>query len=170
MRILFLDDDLTRWQAFRQKVIGHNVQWVSTSAEAIGALAADPFDLVYLDHDLDEECTGVNGDGLEVACWMAHPDNRERYRQTTIVVHSLNHEGASNMAKAFHMARMPCTIWPWGWLDADSVVELECRIQEAQGEASGELPRLRERVMHLELANREYERLLKEKDDGQLSA
>jgi hypothetical protein len=117
MKILFLDDDQTRHNFFRDwcQEKGHmDVTHVFTADGAAEALAADTFDLIFLDHDLGEEHYGAvgekPGDGTGLARWMSkewdYPEG------TRIVVHSWNHSGAARMMD--HLWEMEPVWSPFG--------------------------------------------------------
>ena len=64
---------------------------VFTVTEAIAALSANHFDIIYLDHDLGEEETvkpDSAGHGMDVVNWMV--SNPHRIGNPQIIVHSLN--------------------------------------------------------------------------------
>jgi CheY-like chemotaxis protein len=96
LKILVLDDDETRLASFRKKLIGHVVECVKESKEAIRALENDLFDAVSLDHDLGGQVFQKSGEntGYEVAQWLHDHEDR---KPKTIIIHSFNPAGAKNM-------------------------------------------------------------------------
>lgn len=96
MSILFLDDDPTR-HARIQPFIGDYVA-AFTATQAIASLTSGPFDCVFLDHDLGGEqivdSHGQKETGYTVARWIA--ENGPTIG--LVVVHSLNPDGAKNIA------------------------------------------------------------------------
>lgn len=108
-KILFLDDAPWRHKLVRAKLAGQDVKVVHvwTVDECVDAFQTKgPFDLVYLDHDLNDHIdvtgkfskySGMYGDqrlnGTHVTNWMVRnlPDRPE------VIVHSWNHDGARNM-------------------------------------------------------------------------
>lgn len=102
-RILFLDDDLTRSEAFMAR--HPEARWVQTAAECIDLLAG-PWDEVHLDHDLGgerfvdhqrEDC------GMEVVRWLCDGP-RPHLKPTLFVVHTHNPDAACVMS--FHLETM----------------------------------------------------------------
>lgn len=106
MRMLFLDDE--QWRHDGQRVMqSHNyiIDSVYNADQAIAALKATHYDLVSLDHDLQEDHYREDqpfgtGTGLEVARYIAaNPTCCDR-----VVVHSLNQVGGARMMAELHDA------------------------------------------------------------------
>jgi CheY-like chemotaxis protein len=110
MKILVLDDSKTRLQAFRRKLIGHEVVTVETTSEAISWLNSTVFDIVYLDHDLGgkQMVPSGPGTGYEVAKWLEKNPNK---KPQNIFIHSFNAPGAQNMKNALPEAIIAPGIW-----------------------------------------------------------
>lgn len=112
MKILILDDDKGRHVLFNKNFSHHDITNVYTAQEAIAALAADMFDAVFLDHDLGGQ-TFVSSEGPEetgntVAKWLVkHPDRKPKH----IHVHSLNPDGAQNIANKLSGAILAPGLW-----------------------------------------------------------
>lgn len=101
MKILFLDDDKERIRVFMLSTsIYHELHIAETAKDAITHLInyPEPWDLVYLDHDLGgkQMVASGPGTGYEVACWI---EEHEPVIQQ-IVIHSWNPAGAARMAVA----------------------------------------------------------------------
>ncbi len=96
MRILFLDDDPKRGNAFLHDHPG--ARWVLTARDCIDALS-DPWNEVWLDHDLGGEVyvdSGREDCGMEVVRWIR--ENRpEHLMDTRFTVHSFNAPAAMHM-------------------------------------------------------------------------
>ncbi len=120
MRILVLDDDLTRHHTFARNLRGHEVVHAQTYDSALAALLDAPrFDLVYLDHDLndfgqlsigpsDSMYGGVREmDGRDVASFIARSLPQHK-RPKRFIVHSWNEEGAAMMIMILRRAGFPC--------------------------------------------------------------
>ncbi len=85
-RILFLDDDPDRHRLIAKAL--PNARHVHTANEAIRALQNKIWDVVFLDHDLDQFGAENPGTGEDVADWViAHA---ERFRHTLFIIHSHN--------------------------------------------------------------------------------
>lgn len=107
MRILILDDDEKRQEAFEKRFRGNDLVHAFTSAQAIVALANGvKFDLVFLDHDLGEKVCEpypheITGD--DVAHWMVASLTLDQVPDQ-IVIHSWNPDGAKRMFERLHDA------------------------------------------------------------------
>lgn len=134
MRILFLDDDLTRRELFFRWSygFGHDVTIVTSAHAAIRSLDAFPrYDLVFLDHDLEDDhyaahrvgrpLKGIGGTGEEVARWLAgHPDKHPR----EAVVHSWNMPAGQRMTVRLLEAGIPTRRQVFGPTVRDYVQQL----------------------------------------------
>ena len=99
-RVLIVEDDETRCGWFRRRLSGYELDVTCSVPEAIEWLGAREYGAILLDHDLraehyfsderDDEHTGY-----AVAAWLAA--HRETQPAATVVVHSLNYEGARRM-------------------------------------------------------------------------
>lgn len=117
--ILFLDDCATRrgWATeniHADLVERHDVRvtLVATAADACAALAGPPYDLVYLDHDLDGEAwANPNGKntGSEVVRWILL--NRPKIGK--VIVHSMNTPQGNRMANALRRRGYDATYRSW---------------------------------------------------------
>lgn len=132
MRVLFLDDMEVRHHRALRVYFKHTVVEAWTARQAIDAMKKERFDVVCLDHDLEEEryeehtadgmlANGGTGDrlkgsGAEVAQFMA-VELAAELRPHHVVIHSLNDYGANRMAGILKDAgypsieRKPFTRW-----------------------------------------------------------
>lgn len=92
LKILVLDDNEYRHEAFSKKLAGHDV-WHTYTAEQTSKVLAHqgPFDVVYLDHDLGETHTG-----MDVARYITGGLAVQK-RPLQVIVHSHNTAGAERM-------------------------------------------------------------------------
>lgn len=98
IRILFLDDNPNRHAAMRSERFNDaRVDHAFDAAHAIEFLNANTYDLIMLDHDLSEDIDKIAStpDGSYVAGYMAR--HLIQHSDTTVIVHSLNPDGAKNM-------------------------------------------------------------------------
>ena len=110
MKILILDDDITRLDIFKKNLIGHSVVCVMTAQETIQKLSDEIWDYVFLDHDLGGKMyvpSGI-GTGYEVAKWLS--ENADR-KPKKIIIHSFNEPGRKNMQNVLPEAE----IFPGAW-------------------------------------------------------
>lgn len=125
MRILVLDDDMERHQAFARNFDGHDVVHVDCYDGALAALLKQPrFDVVYLDHDLNDFGLKSYGpgdsmygglrelDGHDVAVFMARELPEPKYPER-VVVHSWNPEGAKAMLTTLRKANFDAEMEPF---------------------------------------------------------
>lgn len=101
MQILILDDDEKRQEAFAKRFRDHDIKHALNSTQAIEAFshALDAYDLVYLDHDLEEKVNDpypseITGD--DVARWMCEQLPVHK-RPGRVIIHSWNPDGARRM-------------------------------------------------------------------------
>ncbi len=87
-RILFLDDAPERHQQIAAMI--PNATHVETAADAIDQLRTNRFDIVFLDHDLDQYGAVDPGSGEDVATWIIDHAARFRAWNTLFIVHSHN--------------------------------------------------------------------------------
>ncbi len=99
MRVLIVEDCIERFQVLASQFPDACLTFVRTASQAIRELtdvtcAFLRFDVIMLDHDLDEDNTGVNGEGIDVAKWIAQ---HHWHEPPQIIIHSANPPGAANM-------------------------------------------------------------------------
>ena len=102
VRVFLLDDDAARHEWFARQFKGDSVDVAADAARAVEMLAANHYDVIFLDHDLlpehyyaeefDDERTGY-----AVARWLA--ERPERLAATHIIVHTRNADGALRMVE-----------------------------------------------------------------------
>lgn len=115
MRILFLDDNLERWKAYRFQTIGCDTKHVMTAKQCMLSLMNDEkYDLVSLDHDLGGKTFQEEkaNSGTEVAEFIQHMLPKHKY-PTQIVIHSWNPQGAERMMRSIAKTRIPCCYEPF---------------------------------------------------------
>lgn len=98
MKILFLDDSNHRTTTFISNWIGNEIDTVCTADGAITLLEMNSYDMIFLDHDLEEdhytETKIDDKNGLFVAKKLK---NLVHLHGKTVVLHSLNANGRENM-------------------------------------------------------------------------
>lgn len=93
MKILVMDDSVSRLECFQQWLSEHELVMAETAPEAQVALLQSKFDMVFLDHDLGySQPTG----SYMTRQWKL---NHEKYatKHATVVVHTSSEAGASLM-------------------------------------------------------------------------
>jgi CheY-like chemotaxis protein len=123
MRILILDDNPERHDAFDTFLDGkgHEVMHAWTYWDAIGLLEDERFDLLYLDHDLNDHesasvISGMYGSreltGLDVARFVAR-QLADDLKPERVVVHSWNPMGARSMVDILISVGISATYEPF---------------------------------------------------------
>jgi hypothetical protein len=99
-RVLLLEDDVERIRWFEQRI--PRLQVVSTSLGCITAVARalKPFDLIFLDHDLELATWQADG-SFDTGMHAARSIAENGYCGDQVVIHSWNPAGAANMASLF---------------------------------------------------------------------
>jgi CheY-like chemotaxis protein len=136
MRILVLDDDPRRQAKFQRHYearAGHVVVQVWTHDAAVEALLKARFDLIHLDHDLNDyvvrstvqETGGVRElTGLDVARFIMTLTGDETGRPE-VIVHSWNPLGARTMVALLREHGFPVVYRPFAELGAPELLEPE---------------------------------------------
>lgn len=107
MKILVLDDDPLRIDAFRELFSGHDTRFFQDSDSMTAFLKGtpEPYDLVFLDHDLGGDV--LKNNGLIVARFLAE----HTLEIGAILIHSSNPVGAEQMEhvlkKKYRVYRAP---------------------------------------------------------------
>lgn len=120
MRILVLDDDEFRHQAFdRWYASDHQLSRALTASEAINLLQDEKrFDVAFLDHDLEPshyqsyssgESVGDRGTGMEVVNFIVKLENDRRPR--AVVIHTWNRGRAHEMRRRLRDAGANALCW-----------------------------------------------------------
>ena len=107
LRVFVLDDDTLRHDWFARRFAGDRLDFAEEPARAVELLSSNPYDAIFLDHDLlpehyhaeehDDERTGY-----AVAAWLAaHP---AAHPFSTVIVHTRNADGALRMVNLMRHA------------------------------------------------------------------
>lgn len=115
MRVLFVDDSKNRTRQFTMNMIGAVIDTAENPRIAIDLLSKNKYDVVFLDYDMDEEHTGVNGYGHDITEYICREP--KAYSDTLFVVHSLNKDGGKRMVQELGNGKLPTHwepgIWPY---------------------------------------------------------
>ncbi|MDT7605349.1 MAG: hypothetical protein QOF61_3346 [Acidobacteriota bacterium] len=116
-----MEDDETRCEWFRRRLKAYELDVTCNVEEAIGWLGAREYRLILLDHDLREEHyfsdeTDDAHTGYGVAAWLAA--HRESQPDASVVIHSLNYEGARRMLDALLEAGFDAEHIPFPYLQS----------------------------------------------------
>ncbi|MBF0554412.1 MAG: response regulator [Nitrospirae bacterium] len=105
-----MDDSEERLRQFRQNLIGHVVECVTTAPDAIKKLKDEDWDAVFLDHDLGDKVfqESKEGTGYEVAKYLEENPSRT---PMIAIVHSFNKAGADKMIAAIPRAFYVPGVW-----------------------------------------------------------
>ena len=107
IRVFLLDDDKRRHQWFAMRFKGDFIDMAHNVAQAQELLSCNPYDAIFLDHDLHpEHYNSVDLDdertGYAIASWLASNPNVQR--AATILVHTRNADGAMRMVEEMRRA------------------------------------------------------------------
>ena len=104
-RILVLEDDSIRVEQFRYffRTGDFEITFTDKVSETIRELEHMRWDMLFLDHDLGNQCycPSDENSGYAVALWLAE---HEGARPDHIYLHSMNYVGRQNMKRALPMA------------------------------------------------------------------
>jgi len=111
MNVLFLDDEISRRKAFRARC--PSAILVSKAAEAIVSLSPTKWDLVCLDHDLDDyfDTAEHSNTGMTVVEYICE----KKPKISQIVVHSINVPAAEEMVRKLQDAGYQAQHVPFFW-------------------------------------------------------
>lgn len=114
MKVLIVEDDDERIKNFKIHLCKHKLIFAKTAPASIESLRSGHFDYVFLDHDLDEENTGKDGEGIDVVRHVIK--EAACYQKTTFILHSMNPVGAKNMKQELERAGLKVECLPYSWL------------------------------------------------------
>lgn len=119
MRILILDDEQVRHDAFADFYVGHEVVHVETYSQFVSELeSGSPWDLIHLDHDLGPGDSYLDGWGDMQFFTGQHSAIRVCELQDDrlpgeVIVHSVNPLGATNMVSDLKSRKVSVTWRPY---------------------------------------------------------
>ena len=96
MRVLIVEDCTERFQVLASQFPDACITFARTASQALQELIHNDFDVIMLDHDLDEDNMGCNGEGIDVAKFSAKEWHNYK-EKPRIIIHSANPPGAANM-------------------------------------------------------------------------
>jgi CheY-like chemotaxis protein len=104
LNILILEDDKRRVTLFKQYLIGSSITITEHTDDCIKYLEENTWDILFLDHDLDQKVYVPSGPGTgyEVAMWLKN--NPERVPKH-VILHTCNEKAAPLMLEALPNAR-----------------------------------------------------------------
>lgn len=111
-RVLILDDDPARHEAFSRMLPGARISRAYTASQAVRKLSlSGPFDIAFLDHDLNQSANLVGikdpGNGLQVAQFIADKPHLAPHH---VWIHSWNDQGRQKMRQVLRAAGIPVTL------------------------------------------------------------
>ncbi len=96
MKLFILEDDAQRMKLFNEWFKDHEITHAEHAKEAIALLAANEYDIIFLDHDLGGR-TYVNSADPDTGYQVAKTIPEGPNDTTPVVVHSMNENGAKNI-------------------------------------------------------------------------
>lgn len=120
-RVLVLDDMAERHEVFKKKLAASIDHAVLFSQAQQMILNNDPYDTIFLDHDLgdaqenadyfvDEYGRRVEYNGAHFAYWLVH--QRDKLPKN-VIVHSVNPDGAKRIEATLRAHRIPVDVIPF---------------------------------------------------------
>jgi len=94
MRLLILEDNPERIKKFKEIFKHHELFFAKHIAQALITLHQNEFDIIFLDHDLDENNLTSYNNGYELCKKMIEFNLQ---KQAIIYIHSMNPSGANAM-------------------------------------------------------------------------
>jgi DNA-binding NtrC family response regulator len=118
--IFLLDDDSRRHRWFVKRFRGDEVSIAENVAEAKDMLAENPFDAIFLDHDLlpehyDSSDFDDENTGFAIAKWLG--ENKNLQSAATIIVHTRNSDGGMRMVEILRDGQRNVEYVPFPLLD-----------------------------------------------------
>lgn len=115
MKILVLDDDLNRIRVIASFIgdSGNAITFVNTVQNAVDELNNQDFDIILLDHDL-EDFTGTYGGEITGSFLTTWIPTREYLRTTQFIIHSKNTDKAVAMQNTLRNAGFMVSRAPYG--------------------------------------------------------
>lgn len=99
MNSLVLEDSIDRISEFKKRLFNFKQTYTDSALNAIYLIENNKYDIIFLDHDLDNNAYVDLNDkntGSEVARWIGN--NKDNINKDTyIIIHSLNTVGANYM-------------------------------------------------------------------------
>ena len=92
MKIFILEDSENRIKMFKKHFKDHELDITKDISTAKHLLSTEVYDLICLDHDIDNDEYGSNDTGYDIAVFI-----KEKNIKTTVVLHTCNSIGASRM-------------------------------------------------------------------------
>ena len=126
MKILILEDNLSRQEFFKVNLEKHNLTITDLSKIAIEKLSTEKWDILFLDHDLGGE-VHVSSDntntGAEVARWIQNNPNK---KPKLVIIHTLNPPGQKYIKSCIPDG----LVFPFAWTKINSEMLVDPRVIE----------------------------------------
>lgn len=116
MKILVLEDDISRANYFIEKFGGHDLIITENANDAIEHLDKEVFDLIFIDNDLG--ISNDNGSGADAVAFLYENSDNEN-NDATIVLHTWNTPAAKAMLDLLPQAYF----FPY---NSDEFLSIEC--------------------------------------------
>jgi hypothetical protein len=105
-KIFILEDSQARINIFKKKLKKDDVYYFDNVIEAIeGFSLLGPFDILFLDHDLDGKIF-VNSEDENTGYQFAKYISKEEELKSQIIIHSMNPAGARNIKNILPQAEI----------------------------------------------------------------
>ena len=129
MKVFVLEDFDERAAVFVRHFVKHELVFCNNAKMAARILDSIKFDLIFLDHDLEDEAF-VDSNHPNTGHAVAKAIIGTRNRSTPVIVHSLNSSGAARMLEV--LGRSAQRI-PFHELDLDQIIERMAEARKTRG-------------------------------------
>jgi CheY-like chemotaxis protein len=122
--ILILEDDPVRIKKFKSAFIGVHTVFFHDAKDAITYLHQTTPRVILLDYDLDSDPLRSEdpGCGQDVAFYIS--ENALRFKKSTVVIHSLNRDGAKLMGNTLAEVKIHADSVPFLWRNEEQLEDL----------------------------------------------
>lgn len=120
IKIFLLDDDRRRHRWFRRRFEGDDLDIAETVAQAKPFLESNPYDAIFLDHDLlphhyESEARDDENTGYAIALWLS--ENINLQSAATIIIHTRNSDAGMRMVECLRQKGRNVEYVPFPLLD-----------------------------------------------------
>jgi hypothetical protein len=120
IKIFLLDDDRRRHRWFRRRFEGDDLDIAETVAQAKPFLKSNPYDAIFLDHDLlphhyESEARDDENTGYAIALWLS--ENINLQSAATIIIHTRNSDAGLRMVECLRQKGRNVEYVPFPLLD-----------------------------------------------------
>jgi len=128
MNILVIEDNPSRIRHFRQELIGAATTFTNTAEEGLALIRNRHFDVVFMDHDLEEYGPSPTKGAIVVREALKCP---KCWKKKIWIIHSLNEKGNAQMFTSLRKAGACVISWPYAWRNPTLLDQVRSRFKQA---------------------------------------